>query len=132
MTNDGRELSGRRVLLAEDEMLVAMDLEGQLTGLGCEVVGPVSTVAAGLELVDAGAPIDAAVLDVSLKGERVFPLAEALRARDVPFLFLTGYTQVEMPPGLASARRLGKPVREWELAAYLREICGGPAARPAR
>ena len=88
--NDG--LAGRRILVAEDRGLIAVKVAQVLRGAGCVVVGPVGTLAAGLEIArrDDGLP-DAGVLDIDLHGEQVFPLAEALRARRVPSLFLTGY-----------------------------------------
>lgn len=84
------ELAGLRVLVVEDEMLNAMFLEDLLLDLGCEVVGPAATVAEGLALASSERP-DAAVLDVNLGADRVYPVADALRQEGVPFVFVTGY-----------------------------------------
>lgn len=83
-------LAGKRVLAVEDESLVAMWLEDLLSELGCVVVGPANTLEIALELVDRDA-IELAVLDINIAGEKVFPVAERLAARKVPFVFATGY-----------------------------------------
>ena len=84
-------LTGRRVLVVEDESLVAMLLETILEDMGCTPVGPAGTVEDGLAMVADPAPLDAALLDVNVAGRQVFPVAEALKARGVPFVFSTGY-----------------------------------------
>ena len=84
-------LAGRRVLLVEDELMLALDVEIALTEEGAEVIGPIDDLAVGLALLDREPVLDAAVLDIDLHGEDVFPLAERLRARGVPFLFHTGH-----------------------------------------
>lgn len=82
-------LAGVRILVVEDEPLVSMLIEDLLLDLGCMVVGPASTVAQALALV--GQDVDAALLDVNLGAEHVYPVADALAAADVPFAFVTGY-----------------------------------------
>ena len=85
-----------KVMLVEDEAMIAMVMEDFLADLDCEVAGPFGAVAPALAWLDAEAtPPDAAVLDVNLGSERVFPVAEALRARGVPFVFATGYGMIE-------------------------------------
>jgi len=84
------ELAGRRILVVEDEMFVAMLVEDLLRDLGCEVIGPASNVADALVLAARERP-DAAVLDVNLGRERVFPVADSLRRSAIPFVFITGY-----------------------------------------
>ena len=81
---------GPRVLVVEDEAMVAMMLEDMLVELGCEIVGPASSLKAGLALVAAGG-LDAAVLDVNLAGEKAFPIADALAKHGIPFVYATGY-----------------------------------------
>ena len=89
-------LSGRRVLVMEDEMLVAWALEDMLADLGCIVVGPAARVDKALALLHAEA-VDLAMLDVNLNGQRSYPVADALAAKGVPFVFLTGYTRDSLP-----------------------------------
>jgi CheY-like chemotaxis protein len=84
-------LSGWRVLLVEDEFLIAEDLASVLSAAGATVVGPAYTVAGALSLIESGDALDGAVLDVNLKGEAVFPVADALLSRSIPFVFTTGY-----------------------------------------
>jgi CheY-like chemotaxis protein len=84
------DLRGLRVLVVEDEALVALQLEDMLCDLGCAVVGPASRVHQALDLLD-GQKVDAAVLDLNVAGELVYPVAEALSSRGLPFIFATGY-----------------------------------------
>ena len=98
-----------RVLVVEDEGLVAMMLEDMLDDLGCELAGSFGDVAQTLAWVEAGGKADAALLDVNLGGEPVFPVAEALAARGVPFAFTTGYGQTD-DPRFKDAVCLGKPI----------------------
>jgi CheY-like chemotaxis protein len=82
-------LSGRRILVVEDEMLILMMIESMLTDLGCESVTAAGTVVQALTLIE-GQTFDAAMLDVNLKGDNSRPVADALAARGVPFFFSTG------------------------------------------
>jgi CheY-like chemotaxis protein len=86
----GGSLSGRRILVVEDEMFVAMLVEDLLADLGCQVVGPAASVEEALRLLN-GAALDGALLDVNLGEEKVYPVAEALRRTQVPYVFVTGY-----------------------------------------
>ena len=79
-----------RVLVVEDEAMVAMMLEDMLLDLGCEIVGPAASLQAGLHLARTAA-FEAAVLDVNLAGEKAFPIADALAERGIPFVYATGY-----------------------------------------
>lgn len=83
-------LKGLRILVVEDEALVALQLEDMLYELGCVVIGPASRVGQALELLGAHR-VDAAVLDLNVAGELVYPVAEVLEKRAVPFIFATGY-----------------------------------------
>lgn len=107
MTVDER-LSGLRVLLVEDEAMVAMMLEDMLGDLGCEIVGPAASVARALELAG-DAALDGAILDVNVGGEAIYPVAEALTARGVPFVFTTGYGATDIDARFAGAPALQKP-----------------------
>jgi CheY-like chemotaxis protein len=86
----GARLLGLKILVVEDETLVAMALEDSLADFGCSVVGPASTLARGMLLLEEHA-LDGAVLDINLRGEMVFPLADALAGRSIPFVYVTGY-----------------------------------------
>lgn len=105
-------IEGRRVLVVEDESLVAMLLETILEDMGCLPVGPASTVDEGLQLVSGDAPLDAALLDVNVAGRQVFPIAEALKARGVPFVFSTGYGEGGLPDEWRGQPTLQKPFTE--------------------
>lgn len=83
-------LEGARVLVVEDEFIVAALLEDALQAFGCHVVGPASRVADALDILERET-IDAAVLDVNIAGEMVFPVADVLRDRAIPFVFSTAY-----------------------------------------
>jgi two-component SAPR family response regulator len=108
--NNGAEWVGRRILIVEDEFLLAMELEMLLHQRGCVVLGPVSSVGHALALLD-GEPPDAALLDVNLKGERATPIAAALIALGVPFVLITGYSRPQLSePELREAPRIDKPV----------------------
>ena len=101
-----------RILVVEDEYLIAMELEFTLQRAGYLVLGPARSVAAALELLREERP-DAAVLDVSLAGEWVTPVAEVLRAMTVPFVLASGFSaaDLELEPLLQNAANVGKPTR---------------------
>ena len=112
----------RRVLVAEDDFLVAMDLEDLLSSEGWCVVGPVATVKAALDSIEK-APPDAAVLDVDLAGERAAPIAAALKALGVPFALVSGYTEAQLTEAeFAGAARVGKPCSAAELVSVIRRM----------
>jgi DNA-binding LytR/AlgR family response regulator len=113
-------LKGRRILVVEDEYLVAADLTASLEALGAEVVGPAASVNQALSLVENhGGRLDGAVLDINLKDERVYPVADVLTARGVPFVFTTGYDAISLPASYASAPRCEKPVDKARLVRWL-------------
>ncbi|WP_133501719.1 response regulator [Cognatilysobacter terrigena] len=101
---------GLRVLVAEDEYLVADDLRRELEAAGADVIGPVPSVATALELLALHGDIDIAILDVNLGGETVVPVADALSARDVRFVFATGYDTWAMPTAYVDTPSCEKPV----------------------
>lgn len=96
------QLTGRHVLVVEDEYYLADDLRRALEGLGVRVAGPVATQAAAIAHVTGGASVDFAILDINLRGEMAFLVADALAERGVPFVFATGYE-----PGTVPARHAG-------------------------
>lgn len=85
------KLLGLRVLVVEDEALIAMHIEDILEQLGCHIVGPAMSVDAAHRLIGNGETFDVAILDVNLAGQPVYPVAQQLIARGFPFLFMTGY-----------------------------------------
>lgn len=115
------DLTGYRVLVVEDEMLVSMLVEDMLTDLGCVIVGPAANLAEA-ESLAREAQIDAAVLDVNLAGKPVFPVADILRARGVPHVFASGYGAAGIDPAHKDAPVLQKPFRDSDLAKAVRGL----------
>ena len=112
-----------RILIVEDEMLVAMNVEDMLLDLGHEVAGIASRLAPALQLAG-DADIDAAILDVNLAGEPSFPVAELLDRRGIPFLFATGYGLQGIEERYRSRILLQKPFRSVDLAEALAKLPG--------
>jgi len=124
-----------RVLVVEDESLIAMLVEDGLETLGYEVVGPVGTVDAALRIVEQ-TPFDLALLDINLGGKQSFPIAEALESRGIPYVFLTGYDRSSLPLAFQHRFGLQKPFRMSALQQALEKLQGSkrggnaPAHRP--
>jgi CheY-like chemotaxis protein len=125
-------LTGKRVLVVEDESMASMLMEELLQVLGCEVVG----IAARLEEAQGLAKIvtiDIATLDVNLAGQMSYPVAVTLRSRDIPFIFATGYRSLALPPELQGAVVLMKPYTCAQLAdALARSLSATPASDDVR
>jgi CheY-like chemotaxis protein len=102
------ELKGRRILLIEDSPVVGPFTADLLEEIGCAVVGPAPNMAAARELVEAG-EFDGALIDIHIRGERVFPLCEMLQAKGLPFVFTSGYADWQMPEKWQDRPRLQKP-----------------------
>jgi CheY-like chemotaxis protein len=102
------DLTGRRILVVEDSPVVGPFTADLLDELGCEVVGPAPNMAAARELVEAG-EFDAALMDIHIRGERVFPLCEILESGGVPFVFTSGYADRNMPEKWEDRPRVQKP-----------------------
>jgi CheY-like chemotaxis protein len=102
------ELTGRRILVVEDSPVVAPFTADLLEELGCEVLGPAPTMAGAWECLEGGG-IDAALMDVHIRGERVFPLCDALAAKGVPFVLTSGYADWQIPDKWNDRPRLQKP-----------------------
>lgn len=114
-------LRGKRVLVVDDEPIVAMDIEAALTDNGVEVVGPVGSIEGAQALIDAGG-FEAALLDVNLGGRKVDELAAALTRLNIPFAFLTGYERKDLPQAFRQAPMLAKPFSRAEVIAMLGEL----------
>jgi PAS domain S-box-containing protein len=115
---DEPDLAGKRILVIEDEPLVAMDLESSLQSAGCQVIGPAGTVAQAMSLVVA-ADYDAALVDVNLAGHPVDEIAAALAQKNRPFAFVTGYGREALPRGFRDAVVLNKPFSQEQLLTSL-------------
>lgn len=113
-------LSGKRLLLVEDEYAIAADLAYVLENAGAEVIGPAASVEDALELVARERDrLDGALLDINLRDERVYPVADALAELGVPFTFTTGYDSSAIPAAYLGVPRHEKPV---DRAKLLREV----------
>lgn len=120
-------LAGRRILVVEDELLVALELETMLDSLGCAVVGPAARLEKAIELAEAET-IDGAILDVNLRGKPVYPVATALKARGIPFIFSTGYSSsTSVPEPFRGQPRIEKPFVQDDLARMLVRAFGDEA-----
>lgn len=117
-------LASRAILVAEDEYFIANDLKRALVRAGATVVGPAASVDRATDLIEATPHIDGAILDVNLGGEKVFPVADVLRERGVPFVFTTGYDQAALPERYAVVLRLEKPVEATVILQEVRRLFG--------
>jgi DNA-binding response OmpR family regulator len=124
-------LEGIRVLVVEDQFLVATLIKDMLEAAGCVVLGPIPRVAEALDAVDQGT-YDAAVLDVNLGGDRIDPVADALSRRSVPFAFVTGYGTGALPREFADRPRLCKPFKMAELIGLLANLVRLPFPKTAQ
>lgn len=118
-TKTREALRSRRILVVEDEYFLADDVAIAVAKLGGEIVGPVPTPEAALAALSAGKSIDAAVLDINLRGELVFPVADALTERQIPFVFATGYDEAALPLAYRAVPRWEKPFDVNDLATKL-------------
>ena len=103
------DLAGMRVLIVEDEYLVALDLAIGLLEAGAQIVGPAGSVDAAFGHIRDTSSLGAAVLDVNLHNDTVFPVADVLAQRGVPFLFTTGYDASSIPERYRNIKRVEKP-----------------------
>jgi DNA-binding response OmpR family regulator len=117
-------LLGRRVLVVEDEMMIAMLVEDMLAELGCVAVGPAHALDVALNLARTEQGLDAALLDVNLGGQPVYEVADALREKGVPAIFSTGYGDAGLREVDRGALVLQKPFRAGDLAAALNAALG--------
>lgn len=123
-TRVGQNL-GLRVLVVEDEMFVALHLEDLLVSFGCSVAGPVARVQKAIEMAESEA-LDLAILDVNIDGREVYPVADALARRGIPFIFVTGYGRSGIRPAYHDRPILPKPFRRDELRLAIERFASSP------
>jgi CheY-like chemotaxis protein len=123
MNSRAASLEGARVIVVEDETVVAMLLEQMLEELECKVVGVAHEVSTAVDLVRSTSA-DVAILDANLAGERADPVAKALADANVPFVIASGYGESGMAPGWPGSSVLPKPFRLSELEQALNKALG--------
>jgi CheY-like chemotaxis protein len=132
MVSDEGERRRKRILVVEDQLVIAVGIETMLTEMGYEVVGPFARPAPALDAL-AQEPVDGAVLDANLRGESALPVAEALAARNVPIVIATGYATAGLPALLRRLPRIEKPFTPADLENVLRQaFAGGRSAGGGR
>lgn len=114
-------LTGCRVLLVEDEFIVALDIAEVLRENGCEVIGPAGTVESALVLARKE-DLDVALLDINVAGDRIDPVAEALQSRGIPIILATGYSEASLPKDWRHLPRLTKPFRRAQLKRLIESV----------
>lgn len=121
-------LAGRRIFVVEDEYFLADDIGAAFRAMGADIAGPVGHFEDALRVLHDGSVLDAAVLDVNIRSEMIFPIARELKARNVPFLFTTGYDQITLGPEFQDVPLLEKPIDLPEMAQKLAGLIAGPGA----
>ena len=116
-----------RVIVVEDEALIAMIIEEMIADLGCTALGPAATLEAAFELVAATGDADCALLDINLRGAPSWPIADALTAKGVPFAFVSGYGRAGLDPKYEDAAVLTKPIDTLQLEPWLEKVASGRA-----
>jgi CheY-like chemotaxis protein len=114
------KIAGRRILVIEDSPVVAPFTQAVLEELGCEVVGPAGNMAVARELAEQDG-IDAALIDVRIRGEKSYPICEILNRRGVPFVLTSGYAEWGVPAEWRDRPQLPKPYKVADLEAALLE-----------
>jgi DNA-binding response OmpR family regulator len=118
-------LSGKRILIVEDEALIALTMECEFQDAGAEIVGPAHDLATAIDL--AGSEIDAAVLDINLSGDKVFPAARMLQSRGIPFVFASATCEevTKQDGEFGGAVCFEKPLRLEDMVAAIEGLIGG-------
>jgi CheY-like chemotaxis protein len=118
-------LTGRRVLVVEDEYFLADDIVRTLSALGARVVGPYGDLGEASDVVNRDIAIDAAIVDINLRNEMAFPLVRVLRSRNVPLVFASGYDRSSIEPEFQDVRLWGKPLDVKTMARELTSMIQG-------
>jgi two-component SAPR family response regulator len=116
------DVKGCRFLVVEDEILIAVLIEDALVGMGCEIVGPTGRLDTAMQLANEG-EFDAAILDITIRGGKAYPIAELLVARGIPFAFASGYSDWALPEAFRDQPRLIKPFTPRALDEQIRALC---------
>jgi DNA-binding response OmpR family regulator len=130
MKKEAQDTAGRRVLVVEDEALIAILIEDVVQDSGGAIVGPVATLEKALKLAEEE-DFDAAILDVTIRGGKVFAVAKLLQERGIPFVFASGYGDWALPKELRDKPRLTKPFTVGELEEQVRFLYSEAKSRPA-
>ncbi|MGI8612266.1 MAG: response regulator [Sphingomicrobium sp.] len=120
----GAALAGRRVLVVEDSPVVADAADDMLQDMGCVVVGPATTMAAALQMAGE-AQLDAAIVDINIRGDKAYPVLRILRDRSIPFLLTSGYADWSMPEDWQDQPRVAKPYSPNQLRESLLRLLPG-------
>jgi two-component SAPR family response regulator len=123
-------LNGRKVLVVEDQYYLATEMKRLVGNLGGSIIGPARSVESAEALLAQEVDPDLAILDINLDGLRVYPLAESLRERGVPFVFVSGYEPWAIDPEFAATPVVGKPVTVTGLAAALGKLIDAETGEP--
>lgn len=121
--SDYQELRGHRILVIEDEYSIAESLRQLLEENGAEVVGPLADFDQAMVRVKCSG-FDVAILDIDLRGSSAIPIADELLARNIPFVFATGYSAAQIPSRFAGVAIWEKPFHEQRAIADIRRLCG--------
>jgi len=122
-------LQGCRILVVEDEYMIAEEVAVDLSDAGVDVLGPVPTVSDALHMIGAADLIDCALLDVNLGMEPIWPVVDALLARQVPLLLATGYDACAIPQTYAHLPRCEKPASGKDIVRALSQVLATTASR---
>jgi DNA-binding response OmpR family regulator len=125
----GVPLAGVKVLVVEDNYLIAKLVKEVLVFAGCSVSGPIPRLAEARDVASREAH-HVAVLDINLNGERVYPVADILSRRRVPYVFVTGYGDTTLPPEYVERPRIRKPFKREELIGTISNLVQRTSAKP--
>ena len=120
-------LQGRNIMVVEDEFFQAKDMAAALREAGALLVGPFPSLIATMQALQEGATVDAAVLDINLRGQAVYEVADMLAERGIPFLFATGYDTNLLPEAYRTRPVCTKPFRIESLLAAVADLCAPPS-----